>query len=275
MRWAMVKAVTRADLYRLFRTRDYWIPLVILGSMFFVVMPVLLLGSMALIQQQSSIVNQIGGIVGNLPDSIQQNIQGDSPTARASYAFAVYLLAPIAIIVPLTISSAVGANSIVGERERGTGEFLAHSPLKVSEIYIGKLLASLIPGYAAGIVGFGLYAVVVNLIVGPQLGGWFFPTAGWMLLVLWVVPPFIAIALALILRLSARVRSAASAHQASSLVTLPVILISYGVASGLLYSPVLSAAAAGFLAWIIALTLLASGAKSIKRERLLGVSADA
>ncbi len=274
MRWAMVKAVTRADLYRLFRTRDYWIPLVILGSMFFVVMPVLLLGSMALIQQQSSIVNQIGGIVGNLPDSIQQNIQGDSPTARASYAFAVYLLAPIAIIVPLTISSAVGANSIVGERERGTGEFLAHSPLKVSEIYIGKLLASLIPGYAAGIVGFGLYAVVVNLIVGPQLGGWFFPTAGWMLLVLWVVPPFIAIALALILRLSARVRSAASAHQASSLVTLPVILISYGVASGLLYSPVLSAAAAGFLAWIIALTLLASGAKSIKRERLLGVSAD-
>jgi len=275
MRWAMVKAVTRADLYRLFRTRDYWIPLVILGSMFFVVMPVLLLGSMALIQQQSSIVNQIGGIVGNLPDSIQQNIQGDSPTARASYAFAVYLLAPIAIIVPLTISSAVGANSIVGERERGTGEFLAHSPLKVSEIYIGKLLASLIPGYAAGIVGFGLYAVVVNLIVGPQLGGWFFPTAGWMLLVLWVVPPFIAIALALILRLSARVRSAASAHQASSLVTLPVILISYGVASGLLYSPVLSAAAAGFIAWIIALTLLASGAKSIKRERLLGVSADA
>jgi ABC-type Na+ efflux pump permease subunit len=271
----MVKAVTKADLYRLFRTRDYWIPLLILGSMFFVVLPVLLLGSMALIQQQSSIVNQIGGIVGNLPDSIQQNIKGDSATARASYAFAVYLLAPIAIIVPLTISSAVGANSIVGERERGTGEFLAHSPLKVSEIYIGKLLASLIPGYAAGIVGFGLYAVVVNLIVGPQLGGWFFPTAGWMLLVLWVVPPFIAIALALILRLSARVRSAASAHQASSLVTLPVILVSYGVASGLLYSPVLSAAAAGFVAWIIALTLLASGAKSIKRERLLGVSADA
>lgn len=270
----MVKAVTRADLYRLFRTRDYWIPLLILGSMFFVVLPVLLLGSMALIQQQSSIVTQIGGIVGNLPDAIQQNIEGDSPTARASYAFAVYLLAPIAIIVPLTISSAVGANSIVGERERGTGEFLAHSPLKVSEIYVGKLLASLIPGYAAGIVGFGLYALVVNLIVGPQLGGWFFPTTGWMLLVLWVVPPFIAIALALILRLSARVRSAASAHQASSLVTLPVILVSYGVASGLLYSPVLSAAAAGLVAWIIALTLLASGARSIKRERLLGVSAD-
>lgn len=273
MRWPMVKAVVKADLYRLLKSRDYWVPLVILGGMFFVVLPAILLGSLSLVRQ-GGVVTQIGEIVGTLPDAVQNNIRGDSPTVRASYAFAVYLLAPIAIVVPLTISSAVGANSIVGERERGTGEFLAHSPLTVGEIYFGKLIASLLPGYAAGIVGFAMYSVVVNVIVGSQIGGWFFPTAGWMLLVLWVVPPFIAIALALILRLSARVRSAASAHQASSLVTLPVILMSYAVASGLLYSPVLSAGVAGLVAWIIAATLLASGAKSIKRERLLGVSAD-
>ena len=273
MRWRMVKAVIRADLYRLIKSRDYWIPLVILGGMFFVILPSILLGAMSLVKDTGAVA-QIGDIIGTLPESIQQNIQGDNGATRASYAFAVYLLAPIAIIVPLTISSAVGANSIVGERERGTGEYLAHSPLTVKEIYLGKLIASLIPGYAAGIVGFALYSVVVNVIVGSQVGGWFFPTAGWLLLVLWVVPPFIAIALSLILRLSARVRSAASAHQASSLVTLPVILMSYGVASGLLYSPVISAALAGLIAWIIAFALLGSGAKSIRRERLLGVSAD-
>jgi ABC-type Na+ efflux pump permease subunit len=241
--------------------------------MFFVVLPAILLGAMSTVRQTSAIA-QIGDIIGTLPAAIQENIQGDNPATRASYAFAVYLLAPIAIIVPLTISSAVGANSIVGERERGTGEFLAHSPLTVKEIYMGKLIASLIPGYAAGIVGFGLYSIVVNLIFGGQIGRWFFPTMSWMLLVLWVVPPFIAIALSLILRLSARVRSAASAHQASSLVTLPVILMSYVVASGLLYSPVISAAGAGLVAWIIAGILLATGAKSIRRERLLGVSGD-
>jgi ABC-2 type transport system permease protein len=274
MRWPMIKAVVRIDLFRLFKTKDYWIPLVILGGIFFVVLPIILLGSLGLVQQ-SAAIGQIGQIIGTLPDAIQQNIEGDNPATRASYAFAVYLLAPIAIVVPLTISSAVGANSIVGERERGTGEYLAHSPLTVKEIYIAKLIASLIPGYLAGIVGFGLYALVVNIIVGPQVGGWFFPTVGWMLLVLWVIPPFIAIALSLILRLSAKVRSAASAHQASSLVTLPVILMSYAVATGLLYSPVISAAAAGFIAWIIAAVLLITGSKSIKRERLLGVSAEA
>lgn len=274
MRWRMVKAVVFADLYRLLKTRDYWIPLIILGGVFFIVLPAILLGSMSLVRE-GGLATQIGDIVGTLPEPIQRNIQGEAPGTRASYAFAVYLLAPIAIVVPLTISSAVGANSIVGERERGTGEFLAHSPLTLNEIYFGKLLASLLPGYAAGIVGFGLYSVVVNVIVGSQIGGWFFPTVGWMVLVLWVVPPFITIALALILRLSARVRSAASAHQASSLVTLPVILLSYGVASGLLFSPVLSAAVSGFIAWIVAAMLLAGGARSIKRERLLGVAAEA
>ncbi len=269
----MVRAVVRADLYRLVKTRDYWIPLIILAGLFFVGLPALMLGILSFVEQ-GSLVAQIGDIVGNLPDAIQDNLQGDNPAARASYAFAVYLLAPIAIIVPLTISSAVGANSIVGERERGTGEYLAHSPLTINEIYVGKLIASLLPGYAAGIVGFALYSLVVNLIVGPQLGGWFFPTTGWLLLVLWVVPPFIAIALSLILGLSARVRSAAAAHQASSLVTLPVILMSYAVASGLLFSPVMSAAVAGLLAWILAGLLLATGAKSIRRDRLLGVSAD-
>ncbi len=269
----MVMAIMKTDLFRLVKTRDYWIPLAILSGMFFVVLPATLLGTISLVHE-GSLVAQISNIVGTLPSTIQENVAGDNPTTRASYAFAVYLLAPIAIIVPLTISSAVGANSIVGERERGTGEFLAHSPLTVKEIYVGKLLASLLPGYGTGIVGFALYSLVVNLIVGRQLGRWFFPTAGWWILVLWVVPPFIAIALTLILRLSARVRSAASAQQASSLVTLPVIIVSYAVASGLLYSPVISAVIAGFVAWITAGLLLVSGARSIERDRLLGLSPD-
>ena len=46
---------------------------------------------------------------------------------------------------------------------------------------------------------------------------------------LWVLPPFIALALAVILAISARVSSAAAAQQASALATLPLIVIAYGV----------------------------------------------
>ena len=137
--------------------------------------------------------------------------------------------------MPLTVSSAVGAHTIVGERERGSGEFLAHSPATERQIYLGKLMASLIPGYFTAAMGFFLYSMVVNLIVGPKLGGWFFPTTNWWILMLWVLPPFIALALAVILAISARVSSAAAAQQASALVTLPLIIIAYGVSSGTLF----------------------------------------
>jgi ABC-type Na+ efflux pump permease subunit len=197
-----------------------------------------------------------------------------SPATKVSFVLAVYLFAPIAVVVPLTISTAVGASTIVGERERGTGEFLAHSPADVREIYLGKLIASLIPGYVTTVVGFGLYSLMVNLIVGPDVGGWFFPTASWWLLILWVLPPFLAIALSLVLRLSARVKSTAAAQQASGLVTFPLILIAYGQATGALLgsgTPTLSLII-GAVAWIIAFVLLSTGFRSLTRARLLGVA---
>ena len=52
---------------------------------------------------------------------------------------------------------------------------------------------------------------------------------------LWVVPPFLALALSLVLRLSARVKSTAAAQQAPGLVTLPLIMIAYSQSTGALF----------------------------------------
>jgi ABC-type Na+ efflux pump permease subunit len=273
MNWSHVRAVAGVDLRRLFKSKDYWIPLTMMASLFFVIIPFFTLSVMASLES-TQFVEQVHQIVGNLPDAVNNAVEGDTATARASYIIAVFLLAPIAIIVPLTISAAVGSNAIVGERERGTGEYLAHSPLTTEEIYVGKLISSLVPGYLATIAGFSIYALVVNLTVGPSLGGWFFPTPGWILLIVWVIPPFIAVALSMILRLSARVRSAAAAQQASSLVTLPVIIVSYSVAAAVIAAPGASGVWIGLIAWLLAGFLVFRGARKLQRDRLLGVASD-
>jgi ABC-type Na+ efflux pump permease subunit len=257
-------------MHRLFISKDYWVPMVILAGIFFVFIPWVLL-SIVTRPQSLGIAQQIGDLLASLPGT-QSVIQGDTDQARAAFSLAVFLLAPVAIVVPLTISSAVGAQSIVGERERGIGEFLAHSPLRVKEIYAGKLLASVIPGYLATIVGFGVYSLIVNMRAGPLVGGWFFPTAGWWLLILWVVPPFLLVALSIIVRLSARVQSTAAAQQAASLVSLPIIMASYVASSGFVLNPTLAAGIAGGFAWALAIWGITSGARAITRERLLGVS---
>ena len=271
LRWDQLRTVARTDLKQLAQARDYWIPMLILGGIFFVFVPTVLLLTITQIGNVGA-VSQISQALEILPQKAQAQIQGDSEAGRAAYALAVYLFAPVAVVVPITISTAVGAATIVGERERGTGEFLAHSPAGVREIFYGKLLASLLPGYATTILGFGVYSLIVNTIVGPDVGGWFFPTPQWWVLMLWVVPPFLALTLSLVLRLSAKVKSTAAAQQASALVSLPLIMVAYSQATGSLYGGDTLAWYIGAIAWVLALVALWRGVRVITRARLLGVA---
>jgi ABC-type Na+ efflux pump permease subunit len=269
--WARLRTVARTDLKQLIQAKDFWIPMVALGSIFFFIVPTILLLAITRVGD-IEVVHQISRTLEVLPQKAQNQLLGDTDAGRASYALAVYLFAPVAVVVPLTISTAVGAATIVGERERGTGEFLAHSPAGVHEIYLGKLIASLLPGYVTTIVGFGLYSLLVNTIVGPEVGGWFFPTRQWWVLMFWVVPPFLALTLSLVLRLSARVKSTAAAQQASGLVSLPLIMIAYSQSTGALYGADSVAWIIGALAWLAALLGLSRGMRAVTRARLLGVA---
>ena len=275
LRWRQLGTVARTDLKQLVQAKDFWIPMAALGSLFFLVIPFILLMTVTR-AGDGAVVAQISQTLEVLPESTRDQISGrtggGNPKGQASYALAVFLFAPVAVIVPLTISTAVGAATIVGERERGTGEFLAHSPAGVREIYLGKLIASLVPGYFTTIVGFGLYSLLVNLVVGPEVGGWFFPTTEWWILMLWVIPPFLALTLSLVLRLSARVKSTAAAQQASGLVSLPLIVVAYSQSTGALFGGPSVSWVIGVLAWILALLSLSRAMRAVSRARLLGVA---
>jgi ABC-type Na+ efflux pump permease subunit len=271
LNWQRVITVARTDLKQLIQDKGFWMPMVILGSIFFFFIPLILLFAVTRVQD-AQIVEQLSTTLKVLPAEAQDAMKGETETAKASYALAVFLLAPVAVVVPLTISTAIGAATLVGERERGTGEFLAHSPADVKEIYLGKLIASLVPGYATTLVGFGVYSLIVNLLVGPSVGGWFFPTAQWWVLMLWVVPPFLALTLSIVLRLSARVKSTAAAQQASGLVTLPLIMIAYSQSTGSLFGAQRAGIWMGGIAWLIALLALSRGMRAVSRARLLGVA---
>lgn len=274
MNWRRALVIAKTDLKQLRVSRDFWIPMMIMAGLFFIIIPTILLFTITRLQNVQ-IIQKISDTLNVLPHSVRSSVRGFTPAGRASYAMAVYLFAPLAVVVPLTISSAVAANAIVGEREKGTGEFLAHSPADEREIYLGKLIASILPGYLTTLVGFGIYALVVNIIVGHAVGGWFFPTGDWWLLMFWVVPPFIALALSFVVRVSSRVKSAAAAQQASGLITLPLILLAAGDSSGALFGQHAAGWFLGLAAWIGAIIGLMRGRTAVNRERLLGVDPNA
>lgn len=88
------------------------------------------------------------------------------------------------------------------------------------------------------------------------------------------MPPFLAVALSVILWVSARVKSTVAAQQSATLVSLPIIMASYAVSSGLLINPTAAALSIGVVAWILAFFGLRAGAAALKRERLLGIGID-
>lgn len=273
--------VARTDLRQLWQSKDFWIPMVLLGGIFFFFVPAVLLtviDNIGDVDTAQQLAETIDALPAAAVASIDETLGADaSPNAKVAYALAVYLLAPIVVVVPLTIASAVGSSAIVGERERGTGEFLAHSPAEAKEIYLGKLLAALLPGYVTTLVGFTVYALLVNSILAPDAGKLVFPTGPWWLLILWVLPAFLLLALSIILRLSARVRSTIAAQQAAGLVTFPLILLGYIQATGALFGSnvVMVTFILGAVAWVVAGASLATGMRSVRRAGLLGVANEA
>ncbi|HEX7131243.1 MAG TPA: hypothetical protein VF228_01635, partial [Iamia sp.] len=89
---------------------------------------------------------------------------------------------------------------------------------------------------------------------------------------LWVLPPFLAITLSIVLRLSARVKSTAAAQQASGLVTLPLIGLAYAQATGSLFGAATLGLFMGAIAWAFAIVSLSRGMQKVQRSRLLGVA---
>ncbi|MDP1806522.1 MAG: hypothetical protein Q8K72_15205, partial [Acidimicrobiales bacterium] len=103
-------AVARNDLRQLGHSPDFWAPMLVLAALFFVIVPTVLLLTITRIGSVGTVRN-VSAALDLLPQAAQEQIRGDNPADRTGYALAVYLFAPMAVIVPMTISTAVGANA--------------------------------------------------------------------------------------------------------------------------------------------------------------------
>ena len=117
MSFDRIRAIAGNELRQVVTGRDYLRPLGGLAALFFVVIPTVLLGLISSIEATETI-NAVSVIVDTLPDAASDNVRGTNDGDKAAYALAVYLLAPIAIVVPLTSATAIGATAIVGESTR-------------------------------------------------------------------------------------------------------------------------------------------------------------
>lgn len=258
-----VGAVIRKDLLAVSRSSAVLVPMVLVPLLLLVVIPAAI-GLAA----RSSVAPDLSAFLGQLPEDLVAPVTRLPEREQLIVLVFGYLLAPLFLIVPLTVSSVLAADAFAGEKERRTLETLLHLPIHARDLFLAKLLSAFLPALAVSWIGFACFAVVANVIAWPVVGRVIVPTTLWLVVIVWIAPAVTALGLGIIVRISARAKTAQEANQLGGAVVLPVIFLAVGQASGLLLVPVPVAVAIGTAIWVLAGLLCRHGAARFTRDRL-------
>lgn len=238
-----IKALVRKDIRAITATIQLWLPMLIVPLIIGVTMPAILIWLASRVELRS--IGNIGFLLDSLDIlSSSGQIPELAPMAtdnhRIVYYLALYMFAPLFLIIPVMASSILTANSFAGEKERKTLEGLLFTPISMDTLFKGKVLAALIPSILLSWITFLIYGIIANILMYPMFGALMFPSWNWIILVLWVVPSCSLMVILLNVLISAKVRGFQEAYQLGGLIVLPLLALIAGQASGmLLISPVL------------------------------------
>ncbi len=180
-----------------------------------------------------------------------------------------YYLAPFLLIMPLMLSTIIGAESFVGEKERKTLEALLYTPASDTELFLGKLLAACLPSVALAWVSFLVYGITVNLASWPVMGRIWFPLVNWWPLMFWLAPAIATLGMGISVLISVKANTFMEAYQLSgSLVVLVVALIA-GQVTGVMVLSAGMTVLIGSLLWAVDAALIWFSVRIFSRTQLI------
>ncbi len=167
------------------------------------------------------------------------------------------------------VCAVIAADSFAGEKERRTLEALLYAPISDRELYIAKLLGPWLASIAVSLFSYGIYVVIVNLVAGDMTGRPLAFTPLWLLILVWLGPAVGALAISVLVVVSARVRGFQEAYQLGGAIVLPVVILVVAQVAGVLVLDVALAAVLGLVVWAVAAGILLSASRGFRREALL------
>ena len=169
---------------------------------------------------------------------------------------------------PISVSLVIALESFVGEKERHSLEPLLSSPLTDGELYLGKMLAAMLPPVLAAYLGIGVYLAGLALTIGWTAP----PILLAQILALTTIQAIVMVAGAVVI--STQTTSVRAANLLASFIIIPMALLVQGE------SLIMFWAQYDVLWWVITglvlltLVLIRMGVQLFNREELLGRDID-
>ncbi len=270
MNMRAIQAIARKDLKVISRSKPVLIPLLIVPLLLFVIMP----GASALflpdmMNMPGSNLSSMDQFMASMPAGMVRELAGYQGMQRTLAYLLIYMFAPLFLVVPMMTASVIAADSFAGEKERKTLEALLYSPATDRQMLTGKILAAWVPALLTAVGGFILYAIVVNAASWPIMGRIFFPNLMWIVMVIWLAPAVSGMALGVMVLVSQRVNTFQEAYQLGSSVVVPVLLLLFAQAAGVMYMNVGVILLVGLFFWLVTAVLLWYGVKTFQRGELI------
>jgi ABC-type Na+ efflux pump permease subunit len=266
----MIWLITKRELREIVRDRNLLLPVFIMPTL------VGLLAGVAALGSAQGSTSAVGAMVGTL--AVQQlppstivffaNLPfGDQERMIALLLKAVSI--PLFWVVPIALTSAVAADSFVGEKERGTLEPLLATPVTDREIFFAKLLTAVVPAILGTWLGMLIFGVLVAVSGTPYYSRVVLLERDWAFSFLVIVPLMAILSAGAAALISSRVSSFRAAYQLNGLMVLPVILylIPQTIVLFLITPAALLYIAAGIL--LVDAALVGAALAIFDRERIL------
>jgi len=276
MNWKIITAIAKKDWKEVRQNSSAWVPMLIIPLIFVVIFPL----AMILVPTQvpgaaDQMFNDpdMAGFFQRLPPQMAQAVVGLNPIQSGLVMLLGYMFAPFFLIIPLMFTTVIASESFAGEYERKTIESLLYTPATDTELFLGKILAAVLPAIAITLGSFALYCLVVNGAAYPVMGRIWFPLASWFPLIFWISPAISLAAVSATVLISARVKTFMGTYQASASTVLLVLALLVGQVSGVLYLSVGVGMVVGAVIWIAGAALTYYAVRTFNRQKLLASAA--
>jgi ABC-type Na+ efflux pump permease subunit len=271
MNWRSIWAITLKDLKEVRQNKAAWIPALVLPLIFAVVLPLIfsVLPRLMPVEDIEKQMSDMHVLLKNLPPSVQVIFNGLKLEQMFTVYMTAFMLAPLFLIMPLMFSSVVGADSFVGERERKTMEALLYAPTTDLELFLGKVLAAVIPAISLSWLTYLVYIIVVNVGTFHMFGRIWFPLAPWWPMMFWLTPAFAVLGISATVMISARVKTFMEAYQLTGSLVVVVLALVVGQATGVLFLGVGMVILIGTILWIVDAVLIYFNLRIFNRSSLI------
>ncbi|MFJ5762571.1 ABC transporter permease subunit [Neobacillus sp. NPDC093182] len=236
-----ILTIARKDMKAVFSSKKVWVPMIILALILCIVVP----SGMAYFgihfdlvgTSSKDIEKPIEAFIENFPNEEMRNTLIALPTLgyKFVYFFLTFMMIPFFLMVAIINSMVTSSNSFVGEKERNTLETLLFAPISIKDLFLGKVLASLIPTLGISFAGFIVSSIIVNIITYPHFKVILYFNSTWMILMFWVIPILVLFNIILNVLISAKVKSFQEAQQFGGILVLPIVGIIISQASGMFF----------------------------------------